>query len=475
MYKLNVRIILLIILPFTINAQTSIPAVTAQALPNQLVVPASASVQIIFSEGDSILAPNGQWAFAKGSHDMTVPYLLQKKQVQFAISHECNDSSALLGDGGGITTLSISKMKHKVLVHEKRAIDFSPVGGTYNNCSGTYVSSTGKILTAEEGYPESNVKLHRSGKGYTDTSDFNGMTRTQHTGWMVEVDPVSGKAIQKIYSMGRFGHEHAQVQADNKTVYLTDDFAPGVFFKFIATQPNDFSSGQLYAFKQKENQYAGEWIPLPMEIDSLINIRSIALNKGATFFMRMEWMALHDGKLYITETGFDALSLYHPSIGNGKPAYHLKPFTNKDTISYPHGGVLLFDPETNTILPYLLGGKSTTDSVTVFSNPDAITVAIIDKKPYLILCEDIIGLTYQRVSKEALKMDQYVCEVYVLPLLTDKSIRDIEELRRIAVLPAGSEGSGPFWWNDTLFLNVQHPDRKNPTPYNKSCTVAIRF
>lgn len=460
-----------------VNAQLIFHEVPYQPCPTKLITPTGTTVHVLFSEGDTIKSIDGKFAPAKGSHDMTVLVEVKKNVVKLAVSHECNDSSSVLGDGGGITVVTIENAKKGYSTLNKQSIDFSPVGGTYNNCSGSLVQGKGTILTAEEGYPESNAKLYKGGKGYQDTSDINGMTRTQHTGWMVEVDPASGKALRKLYGMGRFGHEYALVMEDNKTVYLTDDFAPGVFFKFVADKEFDFTQGQLYAFKQEPHKYEGDWIALPMELDSLINIREVALKKGATIFLRMEWMTAANGKIYITETGYDDLDLSAPYLFQGKPAHHLAPYTQYNHIHYYHGGILEFDPTTDKMQPFLLGGISKQDSTKVFSNPDAISSVTIGKESYLIICEDIIGLTHHRVSPEALSKNQGVCEVYLLHLnaIPDNAVPTIDALRRIAVLPAGSEGSGPLWWNNTLFLNIQHPDRNNPAPYNKSSTVAIRF
>lgn len=455
------------------KAQLVFHEVPYQSCPTHLVIPLNTKVNVLFSEGDTIKSIDGKNALAKGSHDMTVLIEAKNNQVKLAVSHECNDSSSVLGDGGGISLLDIKLTKKGYSTVSKKAIDFSTVGGTYNNCSGSFVQGKGTILTAEEGYPESNFKLYKGGRGYQDTSDFNGMSRVHHTGWMVEVDPVSGKALQKLYGMGRYGHEYALVMEDNKTVYLTDDNAPGVFFKFVADKEFDFTKGQLYAFKQESHKFEGDWIALPMERDSLIQIRDIALQKGATIFLRMEWMTLVNGKIYITETGYDDLDLSAPNLYYGKPAHHLEHYTQNNHIHYYHGGILEFDPTTDKIQPYLLGGISKEDTTKVFSNPDAITSVTIGKETYLIICEDIIGLSHHRVSPEALSKNQGVCEVYLLHMNGREP--KIEELKRIAVLPMGSEGTGPLWWSNTLFLNIQHPDKNNPAPYNKSCTVAIRF
>ncbi|MBC7449955.1 MAG: DUF839 domain-containing protein, partial [Cytophagales bacterium] len=222
-----------------------------QEKPDTLVIPAALSYTILFSEGDTISLSNGKWARAKGGHDMTLVLPdATDKLTTLVISHECNDSSSLLGDGGGLSLVPITLTNdHWKVSGPIKNVDFTIVGGTYDNCSGTLVEGKNTILTAEEGTPESNEALSKHGRGYRDVSDFNGLPRYKNTGWIVEVDPKTNKAIQKLYGMGRFYHESVLVMEDGKTVYLTDDFAPSVFFKFIAEQKNDFSKGQLYAYK----------------------------------------------------------------------------------------------------------------------------------------------------------------------------------------------------------------------------------
>lgn len=91
---------------------------------------------------------------------------------------------------------------------------------------------------------------------------------------------------------------------DNKTVYLFEDGTPGLLIKFVANVAGDFTSGQLYAHKADAQN---KWIPIENDLDTLINLRTIAFKRGATMYTRLEWGAVNksNGKIYITETGND--------------------------------------------------------------------------------------------------------------------------------------------------------------------------
>jgi uncharacterized protein len=440
-----------------------------------LILHKQLSYSILFSEGDSVYSTHNQkWGVAKRSHDMILAMpTTSDRRVTLAVSHECNDTSAILGDGGSMSIIPISYKFGKWSVSDTiKNIDFSNVGGTYNNCSGTYIKDKNTILTAEEGTPENNQLLYKNGRGYADTSDVNGLKRFNNTGWMVEVDPASNQALQKLYKMGRFVHESALVLPDGKTVFLTDDFAPSVFFKFVATEKNNFEHGQLYAYKEATASDTSHWITLPMEMDSLIDIRNVALRMGASYFLRMEWMTQVSRYIYITATGYDHFNI--KDVYNGKPAAHLLPFLNDNTIDQPYGSILEFDLLTNTMRVLIHGGAGIKQTEKHFSNPDAITSVIKNGKRYLIIQEDIIANTRGRVGPIALQQNLFINEIYCL----DLSIKnpEVDDLKRIAIAPSGSETTGGTFINRNAryyFINVQHPDRTNPAPFNESCTVVI--
>ena len=85
--------------------------------------------------------------------------------------------------------------------------------------------------------------------------------------------PASEKPeLARHYVMGRLSHENDTFMPDGRTVYMSDDDtvkytnpkwntnSGGVFFKFIADQKVDLSSGTLYV--AKKNRIQGQ-IPIP--------------------------------------------------------------------------------------------------------------------------------------------------------------------------------------------------------------------
>lgn len=415
----------------------------------------------LFSESDSVYNRSGQAGPSKRNHDYIVflPGASARKASLF-VSHECNDSSGVLGDGGGATLFNLRKKDYQWKRSGKfEAIDFRTVGGTYDNCGGIYIAKTNRIISAEEYAPESNSKLYKKGKGFRDTSDINGLKRHENMGWMVEVDPSSKKAIRKLYALGRYSHESGWISKDGKSVYMTDDHAPSVFFKFVAETPYAFDKGILYAYHQHSNDH---WIPLPGELDSLVIIRDIALRKGATVFARMEWMTGVEDKLYITETGTKAISLSSYGLNKNNLAKHLQGKVVGDTLHYTDGALLYFDCKTDQLSVRLAGGRGTKDTLKYFSNPDALTAFKSNGRTWLIICEDHIEETGD------------ANEVWWL----DASIQHprVDSLYRFLTVPDGAEATGVCLSKDrkTLFLNIQHPFGENPPPFNRSCTLAIR-
>ncbi|MCS6822831.1 MAG: PhoX family protein [Cytophagaceae bacterium] len=441
---------------------------------SRVIIPEGLKYDVLFREEDTVFSIQGKPAPAKGMHDYNVymPFKASSKYGQLFVGHESVTSSDILGDGGGGTIMSIVKNKNGWRTYgSKIAIDFSAIGGTYNNCSGYYASSKGTILSAEEFPPASNAEMFK--KGFRDTSDYNGRPRYHNFGWMVEINPKEYKATSKLYAMGRYSHEAAYVMPDNKTVYLTDDFLPSVFFKFVCEKENQFDKGQLYAYKQLPDSHKGVWIKLPMEMDSLVIIRDVALRMGASIFVRMEWMTGVDGKIYITETGADDFSLKKEIEKGGIPANHLSAYKkNSDyEYDYPYGSVLVFDPATDEMKVYLAGGAGKRNKH--FSNPDGICHTQWKGKKYLVINEDLVGVTKGRVNKEGEQKNIYTNEIWWLDLSVQNPT--IDDLQRFLIAPAGAETTGGYFTPDgkTYFVNIQHPDDNNSYPFDKSLTLAI--
>ncbi|WP_408960620.1 alkaline phosphatase PhoX [Natrinema sp. 74] len=180
--------------------------------------------------------------------------------------------------------ISQSRNQGKWTVHEKRNLDFRPVEGTWNNCFGT-VSPWGTPLTSEEYEPDAYTWFHPKKTGYGNPEEsfeeYLGYSGNPYRyGYIVEIeDPTADEPTPvKRYSMGRFSHENSVVMPDQQTVYMSDDGTGTVFFKFVADEPGDLSSGTLYAARARQERgynpadvgFSLDWIELAHTTDKQV-------------------------------------------------------------------------------------------------------------------------------------------------------------------------------------------------------------
>jgi secreted PhoX family phosphatase len=315
---------------------------------------------------------------------------------------------------------------------------------------------------------------------------------------MVEIDPVNAKAIRKQYNWGRAGWEGGVVLPDNKTVFLFEDGSPGILAKFVAVTAGDFTSGQLYVYKQDA---PGKWITIENNLDTLLELNTVAVRRGASMFNRLEWGAYHNGKVYITETGRDQFTFnsgnskngviskglidgfkarYRVITGNSFPgtdAQAADSVRNGRFFDY-YGRVLEFDLATNEVRSFLEGGPffaaSTSQVRTAgypmvhLSNPDGLDFMTIKGKTYMIIQEDLNGTSFNRMPAGV----TVVCETYLLDM--NVSNPSLADLVRITACPPGAEITGAIAIDSkTMLINSQHPAVTNTPPYNNSLTYAI--
>lgn len=442
----------------------------------ELLLPQGFSARVLFMQGDTVTTIDGLRLPAKGKHDLIIytPINGSSEHGYIYVNHESHAPDSLLGDGGGGTYFEVKKYAEGwKVISDFKAINFKEVGYTERNCGGA-ATPYGTILTAEEKKPSSNLQLIQT-EGFTDTTDLNGRKRFWNYGWMVEVDPKQQRATRKLWQMGRYEHEDVHCMPDGRTVYLTADETPAVFFKFVADKVNDYNTGQLYAYRQSTDGNSGDWIKLPMVMDSLLIISDVAVRMGATMGVRHEWVQAVGNKLYITETGNDNFNLEKQISVGGKPARHLLELCSTDgkNFSDPYGRLLVLDIETNKMSVLVNGGISKSDTAFCFSNPDGLTAVNMNGKDYLVISEDCNGNSKGRTNSRAEAAGETYNEVYFL----DLSIKQpkLEDLKRFAVGPEGCETTGDEFTPDgkTLFLSIQGPSATNPVPYNKTSVVAI--
>lgn len=503
------------------NAQTlfdqeiTIPAGYA---PTEIVMPPSPlTTQILFIGGTDLVQttptygnPAGE-TVAKEWHDFIgfTPDQTGESMGWVSVNHERITADDMLGDGGGMTTFRVKRANDGTLevmdqdLPDGRSgkffnVDFAnTTGETGMNCGGISSIVDGRIWTAEEWFRSSNPSIYRDGTGVRDTSDivvssdvpgWNGVTLKayENFNWMTEIDPKNAVAIRKQYNWARQPFEGGQIARDNRTVYLGPDATPGFFGMFVANTPGDFNRGTLFAYKHDKPGW--KWVPI-WENGSLLDHTTYAVEKGATMFNRIEWVATNpiNNFVYFTETGRDnpgsrwadenaAGAVHHPAHIARAAAQGLSS-PNDDNYEDFYGRIWEYDPRTSETRVYLEAGPyfdASPDEANYpskhLSNPDGLNVMMIDGKPFLVIQEDLNGTSNGRTPAG---ISNRLCEVYLLDLaITNPTIDD---LIRLTAVPAGAEVTGaiPTPDNKTLLLNIQHPSTNNPFPYNHSLTFAI--
>lgn len=447
---------------------------------DSLLLPDGFRYDVVFSEFHSkVTRADGQIFPAKKDLDMVtyIPIDNSSSHGYLYVSHETKYSNDNLGDGGGATIIEVKLENGEWKnIGTNRHVDFSSVGGTIRNCGGS-LAPNGNILTCEEVWSKNTNHIYRKGKGYRDTTWFLGRPRWQNFGFIVEVNPITGKVVKKHYNLGKFLHEDVHATADGKTLYMTDDMNKAVFFKFEAAVPNDYSKGELYAYQQSEDGESGKWLKLPNDSNTYYNTRQVAIEQGATLFLNHEWLVESNGKLYISESGDDDRNFdWKDEINDGgQPAFHHKHKVDKTTgkLDVPYGAILEFDMTTNKMKVLIEGGYFA-DSTGNFSNPDANSLLEYDNNRFLVINEDLHALDKGRVDESNRKKNLFYNEVFFLDLNNPNISND--SLKRFAIGPKGSETSGGSFTPDgkTYFLNIMHPKNTNRPPFNKSITVAIQ-
>ena len=524
--------LLLLFVGGTAMSQQIFPALDTNFNAKTIIVPPSPlKAKLVFVGGkDTVIGINGQKQLAKQWHDFIgyTPINLQapNDSAYITINHEMRVKDDILGDGGGMTVFKVKKTPSGDYDVDGgyRNVDFTAVGNTLANCGGISARN-GRIWTAEEWVQTSNKDINVGlvpvegkdtvfaaygkgigqatvpGLGIRDTNDWTipaganyagrSIKKFQNFNWLVEIDPAQAKATRKMYNWGRFEHEGGVIMGDDKTVYLTDDTQPAVFFKFVANQPGNFNEGQLFAYKQSADGNGGTWLPLENSLDSMLSIRAVALRKGATMFTRHEWITDVNGKVYITETGLDnSGNRFKDGMkAGGTLAKHLMdrdvyngPFSDstmkiKDTVIIDYyGRVLEFDPATDKMRVFLEGGKATNyaSNKVHLSNPDGIVSWNLNGKNYLVIQEDLNGRSKGRVGNPDVDgSGSNICEMYVLDM--SKTNPSLDDLRRLLITPNGAEVTGAIPTPDgkAMFINSQHPSLGNTGDFGNSCTMLL--
>ena len=269
-------IIIIFSLPGIVLSQNHIGDFTSISPTNQgptFVIPSTHTFQYIIEQGDAI----DIGGTLPGNNDFTGYIPINNSSTNGYLSI----NSELMPGGVTVLDINLDTTLRKWNTTYSEAIDFSGVGGTSNNCSGT-VTPWGSIISCEE-----TTSLDYDNDGYNDL------------GWAVEIDPVNKIVINKIWAAGNFNHENAVIHSNQRTLYQGADSYPGYMYKFVADTAGDLSSGQLYVYVGPKTGN-GTWVQID---NSTQEERNTTLNQseavGATEFFGFEDVEIGpDGKIY---------------------------------------------------------------------------------------------------------------------------------------------------------------------------------
>jgi secreted PhoX family phosphatase len=316
--------------------------------------------------------------------------------------------------------------------------------GTMGNCAGGK-TPWGTFLTCEENYEIFWGDKTRSGEK---TESWLGWDKIyprspEQYGWVVEVEPKTGKA-KKLISLGRCAHECAAVtKAKNGKVvaYTGDDKINEHLYKFISDSTDSLERGKLYV----ANLEKGQWLSLD------INDQPILKNKFKTQ-TEIQIYAREAAKL-VGATPLDRPEdiEFDPLTGNVFVALT----NNKQNKNY-HGSILKIvednnDPASLTFKQevFLTGGKEHG-----FACPDNM---VFDPQGNLWFTTDMAGGEMNKGPYEGLGNNS-------LFVFMRKGAHQ-GKVMRVASAPVDAEFTGPCFSPDykTLFLSVQHPGETSPS------------
>ncbi|MEL0456350.1 alkaline phosphatase PhoX [Flavobacteriaceae bacterium SZ-1-7] len=262
-------------------------SVTPTTQTGQFIIPSSHSFQRIIKVGDPLSA--GGNMLPKPDFTGYVPIASSSTNGYLSINSE--DAPVAIGGtgGGGVTVLDINLNGTSNLweTTASQTLNFAAVGNTAANCSGT-VTPWGTVISCEEFAYNALIGL----------IDFN-FDGYNDVGWNVEINPATKTVIGKHWAMGNMAHENVTIHSNERTVYQGADSNPGYLYKFVATNAQDLSAGNLYVFSGSKNG-AGAWVQIAnssiTERNTTIDLSAAA---GGTVFNGIEDVEIGpDGMVY---------------------------------------------------------------------------------------------------------------------------------------------------------------------------------
>jgi uncharacterized protein len=273
--------------------------------------------------------------------------------------------------GGGTTTLVINPKTNEIIR------DFVSLSGTLINCAGGR-TPWGSWISCEETTLGQTIRTRPDGRKVGGFKKPHGYCFEVPAGANSAVAPVPLKA------MGRFVHEAVAVDRKTGVVYLTEDYNPGGFYRFLPNRKGRLAEGgklQILTVKGKANYdtrvghspratMTANWVtienpdPPEADVDPLAVFKQ-GQAKGAAAFARLEGCyADEKGRIYFTSTSGGGAKagqvwLYEPTASNEGRLILLFESPNRTILDmpdniclYPKNDLLFICEDSD----YLLGG-----------------------------------------------------------------------------------------------------------------------
>lgn len=304
------------------------------------------------------------------------------------------------------------------------AINFSAVGGTFANCSGT-VTAWGTVISSEE----FSIAIDNNTDGYYDT------------GWNIEIDPVTKTVVnnQKLWALGNFKHENVAIHINNRTVYQGADDLDGFgyLYKFVANNAQDLSAGNLYVYTGLKNG-SGSWVLIN---DSSIPAHETPAHRNNTMTLASNARATNFSGIEDVEIGPDGWVYFAVKSGTDRRVYR-----------FLDSNVLETAPSTVTMETFV-GNTDANQNMTydIFDGTNTTAVAWGSGNDNLAFDGDGNLWVLQDGDKNY---------IWVVKSGHTQASPKVEIF---GIVPIGAEPTGITFTPDYkyLFMTVQHPDSGN--------------